>query len=131
MNTNHLIEETLTKMGVKYEYDEDGDLYIMYQMKYIYVVHSQEQKFILLAFSSFFEVEEGQEMQTLVVCNKITRENKLIKVFLNQSMRSVSASCEFFYTDRKSLENNIKKSLDIMSVARTLFKKTHRELSKE
>ena len=50
---------------------------------------------------------EGEETLTLAVCNKVSRDLKLAKVFIDQTLESVSTSCEFFYTDMESLQNNV------------------------
>ena len=129
MEKNQMIKEVLQKMGVNVKYDEDGDLLLRFQMKYIYVAANEEQKYVSLVFPSFMEVDEDEMTSTLIVCNKMTREIKLLKVFMNQSLDSVSASCEFFYTDCSSLENSLRKALDIISVVRTLFRRTKKKLS--
>ena len=50
---------------------------------------------------------EGEETLTLAVCNKVSRDIKLAKVFIDHTLEGVSASCEFFYTDMESLKNNV------------------------
>lgn len=125
---NQMVCSTLKSLGVTLEHDKDGDVFFRYQMKYIYVFSSDNEQFINLLFNNFFGVDKKDLLLALRTCNKINRETKLMKMFLNSSQNCVSASCEFFYTDRKSLESNLRASLKLLSVARTHFKKTAKSL---
>ena len=59
---------------------------------------------------------EGEETLTLAVCNKVSRDVKLAKVIIDQTLESVSVSCEFFYTDMESLKNNVEHVLNILGM---------------
>jgi hypothetical protein len=59
----------------------------------------------------------------------MTRELKLAKVFVDQTFKNVSASCEFFYANEESLENSLDKSLQMLGVVRSQFRKNKSELS--
>ena len=77
---------------------------------------------------NFCDVEDGAEHIALAVCNKLTRDLRLAKVYVDQTFKYVSANCEFYYTDEASLKLNIENSLKILGVVRTLYKKTQDEL---
>ena len=79
----------------------------------------------------FYEIEEGQETVVLAVCNKMTRELKLAKVYIDQTFKSVSAACEFFYANEESLEQNIRHSLELLGVVRGIFRRDLDELSED
>ena len=64
---------------------------------------------------------EGEETLTLAVCNKVSRDLKLVKVFIDHTLESVSASCEFFYTDMESLKNNVEHVLGILGMVRSTY----------
>ena len=59
----------------------------------------------------------------------MTRELKLAKVFVDQTFKNVSASSEFFYANEESLENSLDKSLQMLGVVRSQFRKNKKELS--
>ena len=67
------------------------------------------------------EVNEGEEALALAVCNKVNRDTKLAKVYIDQTFKSVSASCEFFYTDMESLKNNVEYTLVILGMVRSAY----------
>ena len=46
---------------------------------------------------------------------------KLAKVFIDHTLESVSASCEFFYTDMESLKNNVEHVLGILGMVRSTY----------
>ena len=132
MNKKELILQTLEKMGYKPEIDEDGDILIRYQMKSIFVfVGDEEDSYVAVLLPQFREIEEGEETLVLATCNKMTRELKLVKVFVDQTFKNVSASCEFFYANEESLENSLDKSLQMLGVVRSQFRKNKTELSEE
>lgn len=120
----------LEKMGYSPEVDNDGDIMFRYQMKAIYVmIGDEEEPYISLMLPQFHEFEEGQETLVLVTCNKMTRELKMAKAFIDQTFKNVSATCEFFYINEEALEQNLRHALQIIGVVRSVFRKDMAELS--
>ena len=90
MNKKELILKTLEKMGHSPEVDNDGDIMLHYQMKAIYVMTGDEDEpYISMMLPQFHEIEDGNETLVLAVCNKMTRELKLVKVYIDQTFKSV------------------------------------------
>ena len=132
MNKKEMILQTLEKMGYKPEIDGDNDILVRYQMKNIYVfVDDEDESYVAVFLPQFHEIAEGEETLVLATCNKMTRELKLVKVFVDQTFKNVSASCEFFYANENSLEYSLDKSLKMMGIVRSQFKKNKTELSEE
>lgn len=129
MNKRELILRVIEGLGYKPQVDDDGDVKIRYQMKTIFVlVGDEDDTYTLLTMPNFCDVEDGAEHIALAVCNKLTRDLRLAKVYVDQTFKYVSANCEFYYTDEASLKLNIENSLKILGVVRTLYKKTQDEL---
>lgn len=129
MNKRELILRVIEGLGYKPQVDDDGDVMIRYQMKTIFVLVGDEgDTYTLLTMPNFYDVEDGAEHIALAVCNKLTRDLRLAKVYVDQTFKYVSANCEFYYTDEASLKLNIESSLKILGVVRTLYKKTRDEL---
>lgn len=129
MEKRDLAIKVLEDLGLRPELDDDGDVTFRYQMKRIFAVMGDEDnKYIVLVLPQFFEVEEGEEHLAFMVCNKLTRELKLMKVYVDHTLKSVSANCEFFYTDEESLKCNVEYSLKLMGVIKSLFRKHREEL---
>lgn len=127
-----LILSTLEKMGYSPEVDNDGDIKLLYQMKTIYVMTGDEEEpYISMMLPQFHEIEDGQETMVLAVCNKLTRELKLAKVYVDQTFKNVTATCEFFYANNEALEQNLRNSLQMLGVVRTVFRKDLDELSED
>lgn len=132
MKKKELILATLEKMGYSPEVDNDGDIKLLYQMKTIYVMTSDEEEpYISMMLPQFHEIEDGQETMVLAVCNKLTRELKLAKVYVDQTFKNVTATCEFFYANNEALEQNLRNSLQMLGVVRTVFRKDLAELSED
>ena len=132
MKKKELILKTLEKMGHSPEVDNDGDIMLHYQMKSIYVLTGDEEEpYISMMLPQFHEVEEGQETLVLAACNKMIRELKLAKVYIDQTFKNVTATCEFYYANEESLEQNLRNSLQMLGVVRTVFRNDMAELSDE
>ena len=132
MKKKELILSTLEKMGYSPEVDNDGDIKLRYQMKTIYVMTGDEEEpYISMMLPQFHEIEDGQETMVLAVCNKLTRELKLAKVYVDQTFKNVTATCEFFYANNEALEQNLRNSLQMLGVVRTVFRKDLAELSED
>ena len=132
MKKKELILATLEKMGYSPELDNDGDIRFLYQMKTIYVMTGDEEEpYISMMLPQFHEIEDGQETMVLAVCNKLTRELKLAKVYVDQTFKNVTATCEFFYANNEALEQNLRNSLQMLGVVRTVFRKDLAELSED
>lgn len=123
---------TLEKMGYRPELDNDGDILLRYQMKSIFVLTGDEDdSYVSVMLPQFHEIEEGKETLVLAVCNKMTRELKLAKVYVDQTFKNVSATCEFYYANEESLEQNLRQSLQLLGVVRTVLRKNMDELSED
>lgn len=132
MNKKELILKTLEKMGFSPDLDNDGDIMLHYQMKAIYVMTGDEEEpYISMMLPQFHEIEDGKETLVLAVCNKMTRELKLVKVYIDQTFKNVTATCEFFYANEEALEQNLRNSLQMLGVVRTVFRNDMAELSDE
>ena len=105
-NKKEMILRVLEKMGYKPEIDNDGDIQLRYQMKTIFVLTGDEdEQYISVMLPQFHEIADGEEALVLAVCNKMTRELKLAKVYVDQTFKNVSATCEFFYSNEEALEH--------------------------
>jgi len=131
MTKKELIMSTLEeKMGYCPEIDEDGDIRVAYQLKTLYVMTGDDdEQYVSVMHPQFHEIEDGKETLALAVCNKMTRELKFAKVYVDQTFKNVTATCEFFYSGKKSLEQNLEKSLELLGVVRTVFRNDMEELS--
>lgn len=130
MEKKEMIMKTIEGLGYKPVVDEEGDICVRYQMKGIYFMTGQdEEPYISAILPQFAEVNEGEETLTLAVCNKVTREVKLAKVYIDQTLKSVSASCEFFYNDMESLKTNVEHSLKILGMVRSIYARMKAEFN--
>lgn len=127
MTKQDMVVSALEVLGYKPQKDDDGDLRIRYQMKSFYVMGTQlEENFLSVIFPQFYEFEEEEVTKVLAACNKVTRDIKLAKVYIDQTFKNVTASCEFFYNDEEGMKVCLKKSLEILGLVRSGFVKTIR-----
>ncbi len=130
MTKKELVLKILEELGYTPQEDNDGDIMVRYQMKNIFaIIGEEDEKYMALMLPQFSEIEEGKEMLALATCNKVTRELKLGKVYIDQTFKNISATCEFFYTDEESLKYNIDRSLHILGFVRTIYRNTETEMA--
>lgn len=129
MTKKEMITKAAESLGCKAVVDDDGDICVRYQMKNIYFMTGQdEEPYVSAILPQFADVNEGEETLMLAVCNKMTRDMKLAKMYIDQTLKSVSDSCEFFYIDMESLKTNLGHSLDILGMVRSTYARTRAEL---
>lgn len=130
MTKTKKIMSILETWGYKPEVDEDGDIMFRYQLKTLYVViGNEDDSYVSVMLPQFYEFEDGMETLVLAVCNKLTRDLKLAKVFVDTSYKSVTSTCEFYYANDKALALSLRESLHLLGVVRGHFKKNMAELS--
>lgn len=125
-----LVMKVLKDMGYEPELDSDQDIRLCMEMKifYFFMPDNEEESYVNIVLPQFSRIQEGKEILALAACNIMTRDMKLLKVYVEKNHESVSASCEFIYTDEDSLKQNIVTCLDVMSIVKTLYKRRCAEL---
>lgn len=128
MTRHEMVVSVLQSLGFKPQIDDDGDIFVRYQMKTFYVMgaNSDDEDYLVVVFPQMYEVNEGEETKVLATCNKTTREIKLVKVYIDQTLKNVSASCEFYYNGEESLKTCLDKAIEILGMVRLTFIKTMR-----
>ena len=128
MTRHEMVVSVLQSLGFKPQIDDDGDIFVRYQMKTFYVMgaNSDDEAYLVVVFPQMYEVNEGEETKVLATCNKTTHEIKLAKVYIDQTLKNVSASCEFYYNGEESLKTCLDKAIEILGMVRSTFIKTIR-----
>lgn len=129
MNKKELTLSVLEEMGYSPEVDDDGDIFFRYQMKSMFVMMgNEEEDYVVVMMPQFADVESDEETLNLIVCNKITREMKIAKVYLEKNLQAVTATCEFFYKNAEDFKNSMEHSLEILGVIRTAYNHVKSEM---
>lgn len=132
MTKRDLLIKVLKDMDLEPELDKDGDVSVVYQLKNVYfVIGDEEEKYLLVMLPQFYDVEEGEESLILLTCNKMNREMRMGKVYMDQAMKSVYAATEFIYTDEESLRQNVDNALGLIAVVRRFFREEKASLEEE
>ena len=128
MTKHEMVVSALQSLGVKPQIDDDGDIFMRYQMKTFYVMgaNSNDEDYLVVIFPQMYEIDEGEETKVLAACNKMTREVKLAKIYIDQTLKNVTASCEFYYNGEESLKTCLNKAIEILGMVRLTFIKTMR-----
>ncbi len=125
-----LVMKVLKDMGYEPELDSDQDIRLCMEMKefYFFMPDEEDERYVNIVLPQFTGIKEGKEILALATCNIMTRDMKLLKVYVEKNHESVSASCEFIYTDEDSLKRNIVCSMEVMSIVKTLYRRKCAEL---
>ena len=121
MDKRSMVISVLEDMGYQPRVDSDGDVFFRFQMKHLYVLATQQEEnpFLVVMLPQFYEMSEGE---VLTVCNKLTREVRLAKIYIDTNLTEVTASCEFFYSDEAALRLQLEHSLVILGRVRSVFR---------
>ena len=126
-----MVRNAFESLGYKLAVDEDGDFFLRYELKTIYVLGTDcDDDFFSLLLPRIYTVDDDDPAVVMLVCNKLTRDLKIAKFFLNESLECVSVSCEFFCSDEQSLKNSIEHSLDVLGIASSKFRLVLKEAKK-
>ena len=129
MTEKELLAKVIADLGYHPQTDEDGVLHFMFQMKTVCVIPGDEGEHTpALLLPHFDEVAESEVHLALAACNQLTREVKLVKVFVNNTYQSVHASYEFYYSDEECLRESVERGLDVFAVIRTMYTRTKNAL---
>lgn len=133
MTKKERIINVLERMGYKPKIDKEGDIMLRYQLKTLFflVNDDDEENFVNVILPQFAEIDDGEETLYLAACNKVTRGTRMVKVYVDQTFKNITASCEFYYANDESLEFNLQKSLSILAIIRTLYRNCIKELSED
>ena len=133
MTKKEQIINVLERMGYKPKIDKEGDIMLRYQLKTLFflVNDDDEENFVNVILPQFAEIDDGEETLYLAACNKVTRGTRMVKVYVDQTFKNITASCEFYYANDESLEFNLQKSLSILSIIRTLYRNCIKEVSED
>ena len=133
MTKKEQIINVLERMGYKPKIDKEGDIMLRYQLKTLFflVNDDDEENFVNVILPQFAEIDDGEETLYLAACNKVTRGTRMVKVYVDQTFKNITASCEFYYANDESLEFNLQKSLSMLSIIRTLYRNCIKELSED
>lgn len=131
MSKKEHVMEVLQGMGYSPRYDDEGDIMLVFQMKHIFFLLNEEDEdnFLTLRHPQFVDLEDEDVSMALAICNKMTRELKGAKVYVDRTYRSVNANVEIFYANDEALEYSIRKSLRTLAVIRSLYHENQRELT--
>lgn len=130
MDTRDMLFKAVENMGYKPNLDSDGDIVFTYQMKPIYIlIGNMDEPYVQVQLPQFFDIEEEQEALVLAICNKMTRELKILKVYIDQTFKHVTADYEFLYTDEESLAQNLDSAISRLGIVRRAFRNTLNEMS--
>lgn len=123
MDKRTMVISVLEDMGYQPRVDGDGDVLFRFQMKHLYVLATQQEEtpFLVVMLPQFYEMSEGEEIN-FTVCNKLTREVRLAKIFIDTNLTEITASCKFFYSDEASLRLQLEHSLVILGRVCSVFR---------
>ncbi len=125
-----MVFSAIESLGYKPETDEDGYVFLRYQMKNIFVSIGDDDNdhYLSVILPQFYEIGEDEDALVLAACNKIARDVRMVKAYIDHSFQNVSASCEFYYTDEESMKQGIEQSLKILGMMRGVFRNAKKEL---
>lgn len=133
MTKQELVISALEEMGLKPQIDDDGDILVRYQLKRFYVLgtRAEDSNELMVLYNQFFDVEEGEEIKMLTACNILTRTLTVTKVYIERTLKDVSASYEFAYFDESAIRPTLEKAFASLALVRPALRQQLDELSED
>ena len=101
---------------------EQGYILFCYRMKHFYVtVEDGAEPYISVVYPCFMSVEMSAWKAHMVICNKLNREGKAVKLSMDRDFKAVSASFDFFHTDERTLRENVIHAIEYLEPVRAMY----------
>lgn len=124
MNKREMIIKVLKDMGLRPKVDSDGDVYVRYELKTIvFQLSCEEENYMNICLYGFRKVNESERIVSMFICNAMNRALRLVNVFVDKDLKSVSAMYDFYFTDEDSLALNVKECLELFGQLINLYGK--------
>ena len=124
MNKREMIIKVLKDMGLRPKVDSDGDVYVRYELKTIvFQLSCEEENYMNICLYGFRKVIESERIVSMFICNAMNRALRLVNVFVDKDLKSVSAMYDFYFTDEDSLALNVKECLELFGQLINLYGK--------
>lgn len=129
MTNKELVAKVFDEIGYSIRSDEEGNMFVCYQMKNIYISLGEcDDLYIVMTLSRFWEFDEEDEHLMLEVCNKLTHDFRMVKVCVDSDSNTISAYSGFYYSDERSLTLSIENSLQIFGILYPTFEECQEKL---
>lgn len=123
MTKKELIMKLIEGMGYTAVLDEDGDVVVVFQMKTIYFMTSddEDEHGFSVLFPNVASLNEGEGILNLSACDAVNRRLRFVKMFIDNEHGCVVANCDFFYTDDACLKMNVEYALHVLAITRSMY----------
>ena len=66
MTKHEMVVSVLQSLGLKPQIDDEGDIFVRYQMKTFYVMgaNSDDEDYLVVVFPQMYEVDEGKRQKS-------------------------------------------------------------------
>ncbi|MBQ0057226.1 MAG: hypothetical protein KBT20_06175 [Bacteroidales bacterium] len=119
MEKKTLIVETLKDLGLR-PILEGNMVTFRYQLKNIFcIIDDEPDDYICLFYPDFYEVSATEKISALYACNKVAKDIRHVKVYVDDDIEFISASSEFFFNSKESLKLGIKNGLELFGIIGT------------
>lgn len=132
MTPKDMVVQAIEALGHHPLLDEEGFIYIRHWLGTIYFLMPYDgKKFATALLANFADYKESEEDLIMQFCHRMTRDIHMAKVFVDPERRGISASCEFYFTDMESLQDNIQHALVALMRVRLFHPKIYVEITQE
>lgn len=130
MDTKEMIIKLLDGWGyIPRPVDNDKVLFCYQQTIFCVIVGGDAIPNVSVLYPCVTQVEKGTLKEHLVVCNKLNRDCKAVKVYFDREYSSITACVEFISTDLECLRANLMRAIEYLEPVRVAYQMLYSELS--
>lgn len=124
MITIEQIATEVESLGYKTQLDQDGNIHFVYQSKVIDVVlreYRDHSTCVRIFYPGLDSITDGNLVPCILTCNKVNRKIKLVKLFLDEKLKHVTAACESSSQNLEELRLFILEALRVFEFITTFY----------
>lgn len=123
--------DALKDAGLGPQFDSDGDILMKREGMYLYLMKSSSDSYIQFLCPAFLTIGNEDELRiALVAASNVNGKIKSAKIYADQDLKHMSASCEFFISDPADLRPLVPKCIGCIEVALETFVDEAREVAR-
>lgn len=114
--------EHLSELGYRPQIDDDGDIYFRYEGGHYYIIGTDDEQYVQIAYPNFWPIEDDEELRrALLAASTANRTTKVAKVSLRPDLTDALITAEVFLARPTDLVDVFERLMRALQTARATF----------
>ncbi|HEX8519968.1 MAG TPA: hypothetical protein VF667_10290 [Pseudonocardia sp.] len=114
--------EHLSELGYRPQIDDDGDIYFRHEGGHYYILGTDDEQYVQLAYLNFWPIEDDDELRrALLAASVANRNTKVAKVSVRPDLKDMHVTAEVFLARPTDLVDVFERLVGAIQTARATF----------